>query len=213
MKIRWGFHEIEVVEEDRMLSISKDKKRRPDHYLYGIYTERTIVKAARDYAIKKHSAQTYGAGRPYVSHLDHVAEVASRYRLNNIIFAACYLHDVLEDVPEVSVNDIEDLFGTRVAEIVMLCTDDPASGATREERKAVSLRHIRKDESAVCVKLCDRIANVEASICDQSKKHISMYVNEHDAFRRLLLLSKKGRYCDPIPKMAVHLNTLIESAK
>ena len=97
---------------------------------------------------------------------------------NLFILIAGWLHDVLEDTAT-SKNEIVKDFGEEVADIVYRVTDEP--GADRTERKRKTYHKIRGHIRATTVKLCDRIANAEASI-DVSEK-LKMYQNEHREFK------------------------------
>jgi hypothetical protein len=63
-------------------------------------------------------------------------------------------------------------------------SDEP--GADRAERKRNTYRKIRGHLGATQVKLCDRIANVEAS-ADVPEK-LAMYKNEHQKFREAIFV-------------------------
>ena len=49
---------------------------------------------ARQFAVEAHAGQTDKAGRPYVEHLQRVAEALPEH-----LQAAGWLHDVIEDTP------------------------------------------------------------------------------------------------------------------
>lgn len=135
---------------------------------------------AKTFAVKAHGRQMYG-NKPYVVHLEHVHEVMKRYRNRTtdiLVLMAGWLHDVLEDTAT-SRADLAGNFGEQVADIVYRVTDAP--GLDRTQRKRNTYRKIRGHFDATTVKLCDRIANVEAS-ADVPEK-LDMYRQEHRAFR------------------------------
>lgn len=146
------------------------------------------VNAARAFAIKAHGDQKYAEGKPFIVHLDHVAEVAQAFwkdellggdAFKHIIFASCYLHDVLEDT-DVKKEDLYNEFGYHVAFLVDCVTD--AEGVNRKERKKKTWGKIRLSTFAVFVKLCDRIANTESSAGSYTK----MYQQEFPLFEAAL---------------------------
>ncbi len=146
---------------------------------YGFRREERLLKA-REFAIKAHGNQKYG-DKPYKFHLQKVQETMKRYHIatsNLFILIAGWLHDVLEDTAT-SKNEIVKDFGEEVADIVYRVTDEP--GADRTERKRKTYHKIRGHIRATTVKLCDRIANAEAS-SDVPEK-LKMYKNEHGEFR------------------------------
>ena len=145
----------------------------------GFRREERLLQA-KEFAVKAHGQQMYG-DKPYVSHLAHVHEVMNRYRRSNtdiLVLIAGWLHDVLEDT-STSKAELIRSFGEQVADIVYRVTDEP--GANRAERKRKTYPKIRDHIDATTVKLCDRIANVEAS-SDVPEK-LKMYKNEHKGFK------------------------------
>jgi len=146
---------------------------------YGFRNKERIIKA-KEFAMKAHGQQMYGH-KPYVVHLEHVHEVMKRYRNTNIdilVLMAGWLHDVLEDTMTSKAELVRN-FGEEVDDIVYRVTDEP--GADRTERKRKTYLKIRGHMDATTVKLCDRIANVEAS-SDVPEK-LEMYRNEYREFR------------------------------
>jgi (p)ppGpp synthase/HD superfamily hydrolase len=149
---------------------------------------------ARNFAIKHHGDQKYNEG-PYVNHLDAVAQVAKRFGYGNqTVLACCSLHDVIEDT-DATVEEVRSMFGTSIAMVVNAVSDPP--GTNRKERKALAYPEIRKVPMAVCVKLCDRIANVEVG------GKLNMYKSEYPEFKKALY--KKGEY----DNLWNHLDTLL----
>lgn len=145
----------------------------------GFRSNERLLKA-KEFAVKAHGQQMYG-DKPYVVHLEHVHEVMKQYRHSNtdlLILMAAWLHDVLEDTAT-SKTELVRNFGQKIADIVYRVTDEP--GADRTERKRKTYRKIRGHMDATSVKLCDRIANVEAS-SDVPEK-LKMYKNEYREFR------------------------------
>lgn len=146
---------------------------------FGFLRKERLLKA-KEFAVKAHGQQMYG-DKPYVVHLEHVHEVMKRYHISNsdlLVLMAGWLHDVLEDTAT-SQADLVRNFGEEIADIVCRVTDEP--GADRTERKRKTYRKIRDHIGATTVKLCDRIANVEAS-SDVPEK-LKMYKNEYREFR------------------------------
>jgi hypothetical protein len=74
---------------------------------------------------------------------------------------------------------IEAGFGTKVPEIVQAVTDQP--GANRHERHRATYPRIAELEPAVCVKLADRIANIERS-SRLAGRMLCQYLAEHAYF-------------------------------
>ena len=128
-------------------------------------------------AERAHLNQTYGIF-PYMYHIHRVVKVAERLGYDDEIIVGCILHDVLEDTP-LSYNDILEIFGFEIAEIVFCVTDE--LGRNRKERKSKTYVKIKGNWKATVVKICDRIGNIEHSI-DFDEKMYQMYLKEMDGF-------------------------------
>lgn len=125
-------------------------------------------KIARDFAIRKHEEvnQLYD-GQSYEVHLQRVFDNARRFShlisedKLDIVFSACWLHDIIEDT-RVNFNELAELFGDEVVEIVYSVTDE--KGRNRKERKNAKFWHeLRQNRFGQFVKLADYIANSEYS--------------------------------------------------
>lgn len=160
------------------------------------------IKCARDFAIDAHGRQRYGVkdrfratfkpdqfhmepGLPYVFHLDMVADVLRDFGEppSSILHVAAYLHDVLEDVPRMTREALQNQFGEEIATLVWHVTNEP--GANRAERHAKTYPKIASSLNAIRLKLADRIANVQYSL-DNESPHLGMYIDEYPAFRAAL---------------------------
>lgn len=141
------------------------------------------IKAAQAFATTAHGDQMYGENVPYIVHLGHVAEVLTRFGFDSDdLIVSAWLHDTVEDT-DATITQIELMFGRNVADIVGRVTNEP--GKNRKERHAKTYPKIQASLDATTLKLADRIANVEASVEDQSKQ-LKMYRKEHEAFKSLL---------------------------
>lgn len=143
---------------------------------------------ARELAIKAHGDQRYGA-RPYVVHLDAVVSLLDEHGHADCVVAG-YLHDTLEDTA-LGYADIEERFGSQVANIVQFCSD--AEGANRAARKAATYARMKQDIAAgpewigraITTKVADRLANVSAALADNPRL-LAVYQSEHATFREAL---------------------------
>lgn len=141
-----------------------------------------MVDEARAFAVEAHGSQRYGE-HPYAVHLDAVAALAEPYGQAARVVA--YLHDVVEDTP-VELQEIEERFGELVARCVAILTDEPGQSRTERKRKTYAKMASVSDELhlALMVKAADRLANMRACVEDDRADKITMYRDEHDAFRR-----------------------------
>jgi (p)ppGpp synthase/HD superfamily hydrolase len=120
--------------------------------------------AALALARRVHEGQLRDEGTPYIAHPLRVAlilvEEAGVVDLEMV--AAALLHDALEDDPSRTAEELESVFGARVARLVVCLTDEfKHSGLPRDQRKPLYLKRIAgASEDCLTLKLCDRIDNV-----------------------------------------------------
>jgi len=141
--------------------------------------------AVSAFALERHGSQAHGSLKIEF----HLADVAWNARMHydphvNIlepeqIIAAAWLHDVLEDTPT-TLEEIEDMFGYQVADVVNLLTDK--SGRNRLERHLKTYHAIRTDPDATLIKLCDRRHNQDRSL-KHGEHWMVMYKREYTYFK------------------------------
>lgn len=73
-------------------------------------------------------------GEPYIEHPEAVAELVREAGLSDIAITAAILHDTVEDTGA-TMEDVEELFGEKVAEYVWYLTKPPAFVGNRAIRK------------------------------------------------------------------------------
>lgn len=111
--------------------------------------------------------------------------VKNLFTIDSDVVIAALLHDVLEDCA-VSYNDIKEIFGENVANIVFDVTDE--LGKNRKERHERTYPKTRKNPDAVIVKLADRIANVLTS--QSGHPMFQKYSKEYPEFKKALYCEK-----------------------
>ena len=150
----------------------------------------TLSQRAKEYATEKHAAtnHTYD-DYPYAFHLNMVAEAAQLFigdlqkEKQEVILAACWCHDLIEDARE-TYNDVREVVGEEVAEIAYALTNE--KGRTRKERANKKYyQGIRNTPYADLVKICDRIANVQHSL-NQNSRMLDVYRKEYYGFKEQL---------------------------
>lgn len=161
-----------------------------------------LIQKAEYFARLHHAGQTYDNGKDYATyHLQRVKETLERFGvIDEEILAAGLLHDVVEDT-DVTHDDIYAKFGARVEHMVYCVTDK--EGVNRLERHINTYPDIADSPDATCVKLADRITNVETSL-KWEDEYIKMYREEHSLFTKLIY--REGVH----EEMWEHLNGLIE---
>lgn len=130
-----------------------------------------ILQAAK-FAAERHGMQRRKNSdeTPYINHPIEVAEHLSRVGdiYDEEVLMAALLHDTIEDTPTTR-EEIEELFGSRVAEIVMECTDDKSlPKAERKRLQIVTASH--KSPEAKCLKIADKTCNLESILADPPRK-------------------------------------------
>ncbi|MBF0450403.1 MAG: bifunctional (p)ppGpp synthetase/guanosine-3',5'-bis(diphosphate) 3'-pyrophosphohydrolase [Candidatus Magnetomorum sp.] len=87
-------------------------------------TDQKLVLKALDFAYNAHEGQYRKSGEPYIIHPCAVVEILL-FEMDldapNLLTAA-FLHDVVEDLEDITIDQIENLFGKHVSEIVDGCT-------------------------------------------------------------------------------------------
>ena len=146
----------------------------------------SLAERARAFAHRAHdavdSSRKY-TGRPYKEHPDAVAELVASVTDDEVMIAAAYLHDTVEDT-DTTFDDIAEHFGSDVATLVVYLTDisRPKDG-NRATRKAIDRAHIARGDARVhTIKLADLIDNA-GSIAERDPKFAAVYMQE----KRLLL--------------------------
>src|ERR1700753_1237737 len=84
------------------------------------------TRRALEFAGSRHRDQHRGGdGAVFLVHPAEVASLLARLGYPDDVVAAAVLHDVLEDT-DAQFGDLRSRFGTRVAELVAVVSDDPA---------------------------------------------------------------------------------------
>jgi GTP diphosphokinase / guanosine-3',5'-bis(diphosphate) 3'-diphosphatase len=117
---------------------------------------------AASFSAQKHTGQRRKGerGEPYINHPLEVANlIASIGAVDDYdILIAAILHDTVEDCG-VTREEIEELFGEKVAGYVMEVTDDKS--LPKAERKRLQVEHApHLSPGAKIVKLADKISNI-----------------------------------------------------
>jgi len=145
----------------------------PDHYRVKMAqyidqdrTENAVFFNALLFAHELHAGQKRKSGAPYISHPFAVAEILAReLKLKDPhLLAAALLHDVVEDVPSIQLEDIQERFGEVVAELVDGCTK-----LTRQYLDKAILKDLTHSKiflsasrrlGVLIIKLADRLHNL-----------------------------------------------------
>ncbi len=132
-----------------------------------------LIQKAYVYAASAHAGQTRLSGEPYLSHPLAVAYTLAELGFDEATVVAGLLHDTVEDT-KATVEDLDDLFGEDVADIVdgvtkiSLIPFDSKEDAQAENIRKMILA-MSHDIRVLMVKLADRIHNMRT--LDFQKEH------------------------------------------
>ena len=124
-----------------------------------------IITKAFNFAKQAHKGVKRRSGEPYIMHPIAVAQIAcSEIGLGSTSICAALLHDVVEDT-DYTVEDIENLFGPKVAQIVDGLTK--ISGGIFGDRASAQAENFKKllltmndDIRVILIKIADRLHNM-----------------------------------------------------
>ncbi|TXD84762.1 bifunctional (p)ppGpp synthetase/guanosine-3',5'-bis(diphosphate) 3'-pyrophosphohydrolase [Subsaximicrobium wynnwilliamsii] len=129
--------------------------------------DKKLIRHAFEVALDAHKDQRRKSGEAYIFHPIAVARiVAGEIGLDATCIAAALLHDVVEDNPNFTIDDIERLFGETVARIVdgltkisSLSKDTDVSTQAENFRKM--LLTLNDDVRVIIIKIADRLHNMQ----------------------------------------------------
>lgn len=133
-------------------------------------TEKSLSLKALEFATRMHEGQLRKDGKPYIEHPKNVANYVKFYKKGaddlDILMAAAYLHDTLEDT-NLSYYDIVEFFGPSVAGIVLELTTDEELKKEVGKTKYLEIKCKNMSSWALVIKLCDRLDNIsDLASCD-----------------------------------------------
>jgi GTP pyrophosphokinase len=134
------------------------------------------LEAALDLAVEAHADQRRATGEPYVTHPIASAQILAELGIDPVAVTAALLHDVPEDT-EFSLADIEERFGSEVAQLVDGVTKlSKFSTHGHEQQQAENIRKMflamAEDIRVVLIKLGDRLHNMRTLYGLPSAKQI-----------------------------------------
>lgn len=121
-----------------------------------------ILNKAKEFAIMAHKGQVRKSDpqKPMIIHPINVANILGEYGFDEMVQAAGYLHDVVEDT-KYTLEDIFSNFGDDIASLVNGASE-PDKSLSLEERKQHTIDTIKnldiRHKAVVCA---DKISNLE----------------------------------------------------
>ena len=138
-----------------LLRVSKERRTRQ---------ETRMIRKAFDVAVEAHKDMRRKSGEPYIYHPIAVAKICSEeMELGATAVVCALLHDTVEDT-HITLEDVEELFGSTVAQIIDGLTKIPE---VFDENVSIQAENFRKmiltisdDLRVVLIKLADRLHNM-----------------------------------------------------
>lgn len=137
-----------------------------DTYLASRHRKKVdIITKAFNFARQAHKGVRRLSGEPYIMHPIAVAQVAcEEMGLGSTSICSALLHDVVEDT-DYTVEDIENMFGPKIAQIVDGLTK--ISGGIFGDKASAQAENFKKllltmsdDIRVILIKICDRLHNM-----------------------------------------------------
>lgn len=126
------------------------------------------IEQAINFATEAHAGQKSKlTDAPYILHPIEAASIASGLTSDEDVICAAVLHDVAEDTGH-TIDEIEKLFGKRVAELVGAETENKRANLPPEKtwqiRKEETLAHLREteDKAVKMLWLSDKLSNMRS---------------------------------------------------
>ena len=134
-----------------------------------------IITKAFNFAKQAHKGVRRLSGEPYILHPIAVAQIAcEEVGLGSTSICAALLHDVVEDT-DYTTEDIENIFGTKIAQIVDGLTK--ISGGIFGEQASAQAENFKKllltmsdDIRVILIKICDRLHNMRTLASQPASK-------------------------------------------
>ena len=151
--------------EDEKL-INDAFQRLLDSYLSSRHRKKVdLITKTFNFARQAHKGVRRLSGEPYIIHPIAVAQIAcEEVGLGSTSICSALLHDVVEDT-DYTVDDIENIFGTKIAQIVDGLTK--ISGGIFGEQASAQAENFKKllltmsdDIRVILIKICDRLHNM-----------------------------------------------------
>lgn len=152
------------IADDKMITAAFDKLMKT--YLDSPHRKKVdIITKAFNFARQAHKGVRRLSGEPYIMHPIAVAQIAcEEMGLGSTSICAALLHDIVEDT-DYSVEDIENIFGSKIAMIVDGLTK--ISGGIFGDKASAQAENFKKllltmsdDIRVILIKICDRLHNM-----------------------------------------------------
>lgn len=168
--------ETEIREQTEDQMVNDAFKHLLNTYLASRHRKKVdIITKAFNFARQAHKGVRRLSGEPYIMHPIAVAQIAcEEIGLGSTSISAALLHDVVEDT-DYTVEDIENIFGPKIALIVDGLTK--ISGGIFGEQASAQAENFKKllltmsdDIRVILIKICDRLHNMRTLASQPASK-------------------------------------------
>lgn len=144
----------------------------------------SLLDRALIFAIQAHAnIERRGKGFPYIVHPLEVVTIISTMTTDQELMAAAALHDVVEDT-EISAKTIANIFGERVASLV-IAESEEKTDASWLERKTAALNRLRNSSpDAMMIALADKLSNLRTMAVDYHNIGDNLWNRFHNTDKR-----------------------------
>ena len=161
-------------------------------------TDNSLICRAYEFARDLHEGQYRKSGEPYICHPVAVAGILRYMGGNNVMIAAGFLHDIVEDT-DITLEEIEQRFGAEVRQLVEGVTKlSKFNFSSKTERLAENFRRMflamAKDIRVIVVKLADRLHNMRTLEHLSEERQRSIALETRDIFAPLANRLGIGRF-------------------
>src|SRR5690554_3986249 len=158
--------------------------------------DKKLIRRAFDLAVEAHKDQRRKTGESYIFHPIAVAKiVANEIGLGATSIAAALLHDVVEDT-DYTLEDIEELFGERIARIIDGLTKisilNKQDVSIQSENYKKLLLTLSEDVRVILIKIADRLHNMRT--LDSMKEDKQIKIASETIFIYAPLAHRMGLY-------------------
>lgn len=166
--------EVKAIDYEKM--VDEAFQHLLDTYLASRHRKKVdIITKAFNFARQAHKGVRRLSGEPYILHPIAVAQIAcEEMGLGARSISAALLHDVVEDT-DYTVEDIENIFGPKIAQIVDGLTK--ISGGIFGEQASAQAENFKKllltmsdDIRVILIKICDRLHNMRTLASQPANK-------------------------------------------
>ena len=147
------------------------------------------IQTALEFAVKAHAGQIRKNTKlPYIVHPVAVMTLIGEWGITcPVMWAAALCHDILEDCPHISLNDLQNAIGVSATKIVQELTflHDPAK--PKKPQKILYMKSFdKKSLEAVVLKVADRLKNTHDFLLESPDYAYKYFKEAEDVISQLV---------------------------